>query len=411
MQSDALSVPRIVAAVVVLGSVAAIGVVGFWPADTAEEPRQPIGQNASERSAELDGLTATVETTIHLGNETNSTVQRVWMRPGTREMRARTLGDGPSTLTVSNDSVNWVYRPAENTATKFDVSGYAAGSQRRGERIERIFTRLNVTRNDSGESASASITPGSAPLPAVPSGQPASTPAPTPALDTAGEFGVSYNGTATVSGREVYVVSIRTAGPANATVLDDYEQTMYVDTEYFFPIKTHTQWRSDGERFSTTTVYRNLTFNPGLDDSRFEFDPPENVTIEETNTPSVERYGSPAAAQRNTELPVPDADIPASFEFDAAQEISGNFSSLSMQYSNETATLSVSVTDSSLNISNATNITSGQRLTVDGRGLRYQRVGIRRSVSWECDGYRYSVSGTAVGKDTLVDIVTSVECG
>lgn len=406
MQSDALPLSRLVAAIVVLCSVAAVGFVGFWPADTADDPHQPIGQNASDRLAELDGLSATVETTMVLGNETNRTVQRVWNRPGTRQLRAKTIGDGPTTLTVSNGSVYWIYRPAENNVTRLDVSGYDAVGQRRGERIERIFTRLNVTRETRDEPASASITPGSAPLPAVPGGQSVSTPAPTPAVDSTDEFGVRYNGTATVSGREVYVISIRTAGTGNATVLEDYERTLYVDSEYFFPLKTHTEWRSDGERFSTTTVYRNVSFNPGINDSRFRFDPPEDATIVETNTPAVASYDSLSAARSNTSLPVPDPDVPASFSLEGVQVISGNFSSVSVRYANETARLSATVTD----VANTTNATDGERLTVDGREVVYRQIGPSHYVAWECGGYRFSVSATTIRKDRLVEIAGSVDC-
>lgn len=406
MQLATASVPRLALALLVVGVVGA-GVVGFWPADTTGDTGQRIGVNASERLAELDGLSATVETTIQLGNRTNRTTQRVWLRPGTRQLRAQTFSDGQSTLTVSNGSVYWVYRPAENTASKLDVSGYDATGQQRGERIERIFTRLNVSRDAPDEPTSASITPGAAPLPSVPGGSGQSLGTPTPAVEEADQFGVRYNGTAEVSGREVYVISIRTEDTGNASVLEDYEQTMYIDTEYFFPIKTHTEWRSDGERIASTSVYRNLTFNPGLDDSRFEFDPPENVTISETNTPAVERYDSIAAARQNTSLPVPDGEVPPSFDLDTVQAISGNFSSVSLRYSNETATLTLSVNDIT---ANATNVTSGERFTADGRDLSYRRFGTSQSVSWQCDDYRYSVTGTAVGRDTLVDIALSVEC-
>ena len=388
-------------------AVTTAGLVAFWPSEAQSETRQPIGHNASERLAELDGLTATVETTIHLENETNQTRRRVWMRPGTRELRSRTLGDGPSTLTVSNGSTYWVYHPAENNATRLDVGGYNAASQQRGERIERIFTRLNVSRGDREESVSASITPGSAPLPSVPAGTGSVTTPSQPTVEATDQFGLHYNGTATVSGREVYVVSIRAPDTdENASVLEDYQQTMYVDSEYFLPIKTHTEWRSDDRRIESTTVYRNLTFNPGFDDSRFQFDPPANVTVVETEGPSVHTFESVATARANTSLPMPTPDIPSSFALDSVQVVSGNFSSVSLQYSNETAALTLSVN----NVSNVTAEQPGQRLTVDGRVLYYRQFGTSHAVSWQCDDYRYSVSGTAVGKDRLLDIAASMEC-
>jgi outer membrane lipoprotein-sorting protein len=76
MQFDTATVSRLVLALLVVG-VVGVGAVGFWPAGTTDDARQQISVNASERLAQLDGLSGAVEATIRPGNETNRTVQRV----------------------------------------------------------------------------------------------------------------------------------------------------------------------------------------------------------------------------------------------------------------------------------------------------------------------------------------------
>lgn len=171
------------------------------------------------------------------------------------------------------------------------------------------------------------------------------------------------------------------------------------------PLKTHTEWTSDGERFSATMTYRNVTFEPGLEDDRFAFEPPENATLVESDFPDVRTFDSVQALRDAVSMPVPDPGVPQSFDLDTARSTSGRFRSVSLQYSNETATLSISVMNHT-----ASNVTEGQRLTVDGREVVYQRFGTSQIVSWECDGWGYSVSGTAVGKNRLLEIATSIEC-
>ena len=220
-----------------------------------------------------------------------------------------------------------------------------------------------------------------------------------------------YNGTASVDGRETYVLSVESTGQNASGTLSNYTQTMYVDTEWFLPLKTETTFSLRGERVRTTTVYHNVSFNPSLDDSLFQFDPPDNATIETLDTPSVARYDSLGALRANasTSLPVP--DTPSTFEFDRGTITSGNFSSLSLQYSNATARILVSKTTGTA--ANGTNSTAadGERVTVGGRTATYRRVATTAVLSWHCETHRYTVTGTGVSRDLLFQIAASIDCG
>lgn len=101
----------------------AAGVLALAPADSGPDATadQHIGHNASKRLQALEGLTATVETTMGRGSETERTVRRVSMRPGTGEVRSEPVG-GNGSILVSNGTVTWLYDPADREATRLEVS-------------------------------------------------------------------------------------------------------------------------------------------------------------------------------------------------------------------------------------------------------------------------------------------------
>jgi outer membrane lipoprotein-sorting protein len=390
-------------------AVVAVGVVALWPTGSTGSPG-PIGHNASDQLAALDGLTATVETTVVRGGETNRSYRRVAMRPGTGKVRSVSVSDEilGVDLLVSNGSVTWLYDREANNVTRLDTGSSLAGVNTQGNRIERLFTRLNVSRATVDERRSVPPAPGVAPLPVVPGGQSG----PQPSRPSATSFGVTYNGTDTVSGREVYVLSVSSGGGTSGSVRN-YTQTLYVDTEWFVPLQTRTAWTSDDQRVVSTTTYRNVTFNPGLDADRFTFDPPANATIETLSTPEIRRYASRAALRANATLSVPEPDLPTTFDFRYGTRTTGNVTSLSLQYTNATAQLTVSKTDfATVNASNGTNATTtdGEKLTVNGRTATYRQIGPSRLISFDCGEYRYSVVGSGISRDLLVRVAASLDC-
>ncbi|MBO8180123.1 MAG: outer membrane lipoprotein carrier protein LolA [Archaeoglobus sp.] len=78
-------------------------------------------------------------------------------------------------------------------------------------------------------------------------------------------YDVQLLGEEKVSGRDCYVLNLKPKGDeGNVT-------KMWVDKEFWFPVKMEYKF---GE-FSMFIEYRNLSFNNGIDDSFFEFKPPE----------------------------------------------------------------------------------------------------------------------------------------
>jgi outer membrane lipoprotein-sorting protein len=396
MPSVSFPAGRTVLTLVGVTLVGTVLVLGLWfPGAASSTDSTPLGTNASERYAALDGLDATETTVIEHGDERRRTVAHVSLRPGTGKQRT-VITHGPSRRyerRVSNGTVLWLYDRDGNTATMLPLSPDTDATSR-GARIERLFTRLNVT--DPDETTAVPVTPGVDPLPVVPhsgAGPPVSE-----SVTGSANHGVSYNGTASVDGRETYVLRLTSAASSG------YEQTLWVDTEHFFPLKHRTAWTDDGERVTVTTTYTNVTFDPGLSPETFQFDPPRNATVERPSTPEVTTHGSIAALRASTDISVPDPDLPATFELVYASQTTGKARGVGLQYVNATSTLSVAKYNLTYPVRGG-----DKRVTVAGREAVLS-LGSTVSVSWNCPAYRYTVRGSGVSRERVLAVAESVAC-
>ena len=271
MPFDKPSTTTVAVIVGVLAVAAGVGAVGLLT--TGSEASPPVGHNASERYAELDGVTATVETTVDRGGETDRTVRAVAMRPAAGQVRLEPTGDAADndTVVVTNGSAKWSYDPDTRLVSRTDAGALSDRLRTRGERIERLFDR--AVGPEGTESSPSERTPGVSPLPAVPHAP--DTPEAPATNRSDGQFAVTYDGTGTVAGREVHVLHVRPREGAATNVT----QTLWIDTEWFAPLKYRTEWVDDGESVTTTVEYQDVTFEPGLSAERFEYEPPATAAV------------------------------------------------------------------------------------------------------------------------------------
>ncbi|CQH49404.1 LppX domain protein [Halobacterium hubeiense] len=380
-----------VATIVVVASVAAVVVAGaLWLVAAPEAASQPVGADAGEQYAGIDGVTATETTVVERGSRTSRTVAEVAFRPGTDERR-RTVVDGSERyeVTVSNGSVLWLYDDAGDRAKRVPLSATPEDGVGRGDHIERLFAALNVTQRSASASASG---PEVAPLPVVPS----AASGPNASADAA--LGVEYDGTTSVGDRTAYVLRLAPQSDAAA-----YEQTLLVDTQRFFVLEQHTEWVDDGTRVSVRTTYTNVTFDPGLGEDAFTFDPPADATVERVDTPETTTYQSAAALRDATNVSVPSPDVPASFRPTYASETTGEVHGVGLRYVNETSRITVAKY-------NRTFPVDGHRTVEVGDREAAVTYGPTASVSWNCGEYRYTVRGQGVPASVLVEVARSVGC-
>jgi len=390
MSRSRLRSARAAALLAVLSLLAVVGVAATFGAPAAPSSA-PIGADAGDAYESVDGVDATRTTVVERGDEVRRTVAHVQLRPGSDHRRVEVLEstDRLHEVVVENDSTVWLYDRDDTQVTRFSSSGSVDGPSF-GDRVERRFERLDVTRE--GESATVD---GVSPLPVVP--QDAAAP-PTAASDTAA-LRLSFEGTDEVDGREAYVLELSTPGEASG----DVRQTVWVDAQHFFPLQRQTSWTEDGERVAVTTVYENVTVDPGLDDDAFTFDPPANASVETLETPNRTAYASVEALRAASNVSVPDPAVPESLRLAVATETTGQVHGVGLRYVNDTASVSVAKYD-------RTFPPRGDReATVAGHEAAVS-LGPTTSVSWNCGEYRYTVRGEGIDVDALLAVAESVGC-
>jgi len=384
-----------------------------------------LGTDASDRLDALNSISATNTMRLtgldingtSLENDTYRTVQRVRTRFETGEQRLEMLSStdryssAGADLFVSNGTVTWVYDRTANNVTilRGDTTG---NIERRGERIERLFAQLNRTRATPADEPVTIPNPGLSPTPGLDgSGRVAASP---PTSDQS-RYGVSFGGVETVDGRPAYVLEIAaidTNGTASSS-LRNYSQTMWLDTEYFFPLKQRSQFESGNDTITSVTTYTNVSVNPEFDDELFEFEPPANATVSVPELSLGQNYEQRSAIEVNATVPVPDPPVPQDFQLSRGRTSSTEFAErVSLIYTNETSQLQVTVYEFNQSFGgNGPYNTTGETVELGNRTGTYTQSGLYQSVSWSCNELEYSISGQAVSKSLLVEIARSIECG
>lgn len=405
MRPETVTPSAVLKALVVVGVLAGAA-IAFVPLDAETPENQSVfGDRASNRVAAVDGLSATVETVIERENGTSRSVERVHLRPATGELHAVLVASTEQRWDrrVANGSVLWLYDRDVNAVKKIDLTPRTDANGTQVRRLRRLFERLDRTRVTA--TPSATPTPGIQPLPAVPSAGQA-----TVAASTAGSsaYNATYVGNRTVDGRSTYLVRVQSHATNASAMVTNYTQRLWLDAEYFYPVKRQTSWRQHGSRTRITTTYRNVTFNPGLQDDRFTFEPPANATVESVGGRYQQSYGSITALQSAARMSVPLPDVPPSFELAYASrtEVPGRVKSVGLRYSNATAKLSISKS----NLTWYQPETANETVSIAGTTGELRNLGPKQTVSWTCDGWRYSVTGSGLPKAVLVEVAESVTC-
>lgn len=357
-------------------------------------------ENASTQLESLDSLTATREVVTTRGNETSRTVERVALRPDTGDSRAtRVSGPGLNDVRVSNGSTLWLYDRDSETVKRLTVE--RTGSTSRLDRIVRLVSQLNLSADATAESSAEDI--GVSPLPVVPTGsQSQQTVGPAQAQ---GSYTVTYQGTESVDGRATVVVELSQSSSVSEPVAN-FTQTLWLDSEWYYPLKQRTAWMQGGQQQAITTTYTNVTFTPDLTTSTFVFDPPANATVETPDTPDQQQYDSVAPLREDATLSVPVPTIPESFTLARATRTTGRIDSIGLRYVNSSSVVTVAKLSPRIEPR-----TDGEILTVAGQRATYRNLGPKQVITWSCNGVQYKVGGRNLPEGQLADVAHSVGCG
>jgi hypothetical protein len=153
-----------------------------------------------------------------------------------------------------------------------------------------------------------------------------------------------------------------------------------------------------------TTTYTDVTYDTGVPEDVFTPSFPDNTTVEVPETPERQTYESVGALKADTEVQVPEPDIPPGYELTYATQTRGRVHSVGLRYMNRTSLITVAKYDRPGVGDNAS-----EGVTIDGQPAQVS-YGLTTSVSWSCERYRYTIRGEGVSADRLITIGQSVGC-
>lgn len=296
-------------------------------------------------------------------------------------------------VTLVNSSGALMYDASNNSVTRIPQST-TTGTPR--DRAAFLASIVEAARDDEV----AKPADGVSPLPVVPSTRTAPE-IPSDAIDG---FDVTYLGTDTVAGRTAHGFELTPASEAAISI----EQTLWLDHEYFYPLKTHQVLETDNRTIETTVRLTEVTFDTDLPEDAFEFDIPENATVDTIDFDS-ETFDSLAAVRAATNRTIPSPDVPAGYEFQQAQLFGDRTTQVSLQYvSGNGERLSVAMLGNTSDVGGG--LTGGENVTVAGNDGRYVTTGQTKLLTWSCGERRYTLTASALDRDQLLAVGESIDC-
>lgn len=347
-----------------------------------DEPELPDADEAVEQFSSVGTYNATVVTEQTIDNESIEATIEQTVRPGTGERYQVVVQNGNRTTTVVNNTTTWVYRPARDEATRIEGE-----TDQQSEQKKRIHKLVDSLETDDPDSPIAPIAP------LFGTGSTAGEDSVTAVNFSAEPMRTSYQGVETVSGRDTYVLQLESTEEADGEI----SQTVYYDVEYFVPLKAEYEMTFDNREVEGVTRTAQIEFDPAVDESVFEFDPPENVTVRTTRLDRFESYDELARASDGH---VPDPAVPDSFEFDSGVRTERG---ITLRYSEGVTTIAVSRS------SRTDREVDGERIESQGRTYTFTDRYRTNALYWQCSGNSYTVSAE-LDRDALLDIGASVEC-
>ena len=156
-------------------------------------------------------------------------------------------------------------------------------------------------------------------------------------------YNLTYFGTTTLDGRKCYVIKLT---PKNETKMP-VEMKMWIDAEYWLPVKVYSTAKSIFGNITTVVEYRNLSINTGVNDSIFNFTPPKGVKVvyenESTSVkPTTETYKSFEEAQKHVNFTLVVPSYTAGLKLEKITLINSTNQVVMIDYSNSTCRMIIS---------------------------------------------------------------------
>ncbi|WP_440769641.1 LolA family protein [Natronorubrum sp. DTA28] len=243
------------------------GCIAFSPsANDDPEPDDPDPEALFESTYvygdTLEDVSGEMTIEITGGNETVSETVRVHERPYVdyyEEVLETTEADQDGAIFASNASGAWWYYPESSLAQHHEADEPFESDAVRSDRAE--MAQMHLEWYDLEYLGVETIADRE-----------------THVLDVDLNEEAVADGISVLIGSTEYVYALETVEAPDE--LNVVEQTVWVDDEYDYPVKERMVFEIGGERYEMTEEFDTVSFNEGLADETFEFEPPENATIE-----------------------------------------------------------------------------------------------------------------------------------
>jgi outer membrane lipoprotein-sorting protein len=393
-------------AVLAVALVAASGCSALPALDGGDADGPPSPDAVADGFEAIESLAATQVSTLSSGaNETRTrAVVAIAVENGTVRQYSRTLEpeSRAGNRVVTRENATLVYDAAENTVTRVSNTG-----DRRTLADQRSFyarVAAAAANNSTVEPPSRGVSP----LPVVPA-------APNPGAvdeDRITGYQVEYLGTDGVAGRTAHGFEI--AAVTDAAV--DVEQTLWLDAEFFYPLKQSRTSAFGNETYEVTTRLENVTFNEALPADTVEWSPPEDATVDSVSIPR-ETYGDRGALAAAAPLAVPDPAVPDGYTFQQGTVVDDeNITQVSVEYATGSGTDAATISVTRLGVEGTDGaagrrLSFGENVTIGDHNGTYVVNSRSKLVAWSCGETRLSVTATDLDREQLLVVAESLACG
>jgi len=400
---------RSLAALAAAALVVASGCTALPALGSGADAGPPPSDEVASAVQSLETLSATQVSTLESNGTTNTT--RVELRIATgddgegfrRFNRVLAPEEQAGDVTLADADRSLFYDASDNTVTRIPRTGDVQTLSDRADYYESVVA---AARNGSTVTPPSS---GVSPLPVVPT-----TTSDGPAVEPAAIDGydVTYLGADQVAGRDAH--GFRLTAVTEATI--DVNRTLWLDAEYYYPLRSEQTVAFGDRTFDVTTSLENVTFDADLPADAFDWRPPADAT-EETLEFDSERYDSREALAAAAPLSVPDPELPAGYAFESGRvNDDGNVTQVSVDYAAADGDGTLSVSKAEINRNGSTDggggggLDVGENVTVGGQEGTYLLTGQSAFVTWSCEDVQYNVMASDLDRETVLDVAESVTC-
>ena len=282
----------------------------------------------------------------------NTTMNYVYEKPDKVYLNNRKLGE----IIVSNGKTIWLYNGRDNTLRVMN------------------FSDLNSKDRKSFEKGMLKTI-----------------------IDDTAKSNVTYLGTDTFEGRKCYVVKLNPENQTGVTI------KVWIDSGYWLPVKVCSSSKTLFGSMVTTIEFRNLSVNTNVNDSMFNFTPPEGARIEKGagNAPNI--YKNVSDAQKHVNFTIISPRYTANLKLKEVIVLNST-GTVVLEYTNGTCTMSV-IESAGKMVENP----HAKNVTINGRKVEeYRSITGGYVFSFTENGVNIRVVSPCLSRSELIKVVGSM---